>query len=465
MPNTPLRKLQKLHAEAQALLEGKEEALREEEPLAQRPFWIRFCARVHRSFIQNRGPVRAAALAYTTVLAFVPLLAIAVSVSTSLLKREGEEPIQQLINGFVRYVAPALDLTAQAGPAPSDIAQESVVNRKRVVNEITGFVQRFRSGTLGASGVLALIFVAISLLSTIEATFNDMWGVREGRTWARRVVLYWTGLTLGPLLLVAAVGLTGASQLRTDASGLYLFLLPCLVLGLSLSLLYLLMPNAKVEWRAALVGGLVAASLLQANSALSVIYLSRVVTYRDIYGTLASVPLFLLGLYVAWVIVLLGGQVAHAYQTRGTYMEDRKADKVNQWSREFVALRLMTEIGRRFREANSPPDARMLAESVKVSEKLVHQVLTTLVQDKLLVEVSGRPIGYGPARPLEAITAGDILRALRVGSGREMAMGDDGASRTIREEIDSIAQAEQQVAGALTLRDLVDRIAKIPSQS
>lgn len=470
MANESLDKLRRLQADAQAILVGKEEDLHQEERLAQSPDWIRFCVRVHRSFVKNRGPVRAAALAYTTVLALVPLLAIAVSVSTGLLKREGEEPINQLIDGFVKYVAPALDLKATTNSAANAKDDESTINRQRVVNEINGFIQRFKSTTLGASGVLALVFVAISLLSTVEATFNDMWGVREGRSWPRRVALYWTGLTLGPLLFVAAVGITGASQFKTAESwigqieilrsALYLFLLPCVVLGLSLSLLYLLMPNSKVDWRAALVGGFAGALLLQGNSAFSVMYLSRVVTYRDIYGTLAAVPLFLLGLYVSWVIVLLGGQVAYVFQTRQNQDAEKQVEKINQRSREFTAMRIMTWLGQRFQEGTSAPNAASIAKDLAIPERLVAQILETLVQNKLLLQVTGSPARYSPARPLDRITAQDILHAMRAGSGQELAASDDASSRLIREQLDSILQAGTQAASAVTLRELVERAAK-----
>ncbi|MBI2946208.1 MAG: YihY family inner membrane protein [Verrucomicrobia bacterium] len=469
MANESLSKLRKLQAGAQALLDVKEDDAQEAEQLAQSPEWIRFCVRVHRSFVKNRGLVRAAALAYTTVLSLVPLLAIAVSVSTGLLKREGEEPIQQLLDGFVRYVAPALDLKAAGDPGAGRADSEGEINRKRVVNEINGFIQRFKSTTLGASGVLALIFVAISLLGTVEATFNDMWGVREGRSWPRRVALYWTGLTLGPLLFVAAVGITGASQFKTAESwigqieflrnALYLFLLPCLVLGLSLSLLYMLMPNAKVDWRAALAGGFAGALLLQGNSAFSVMYLSRVVTYRDIYGTLAAVPLFLLGLYVSWVIVLLGGQVAYVFQTRKTQDADRRAEKINQRSREFAALRVMACVGQRFQTAASAPSGADIARALEIPETLAAQILEILVQNKLLVQAAGAPTGYSPARPLEKITAQDILHAMRAGAGCDLARSEGASSRLIQEQFDAISRAEAQAAGAVTLRELVARTA------
>ena len=340
---------------------------------------------------------------------------------------------------------------------------------QRVVNEINGFIQRFKSTTLGASGVLALVFVAISLLSTIETTFNDMWGVGVGRSWPKRVALYWTGLTLGPLFLVAAVGLTSASQLKTAESWighfeiirnvLYLFLLPCLVLGLSLSLLYLLMPNAKVDWRAALVGGIAGALLLQANSAFSVIYLSRVVTYRDIYGTLAAVPLFLLGLYVSWMIVLLGGQVAHVFQTRKADDAEKSAEKINQRSREFAALRLMTYIAQRFQAGESPASVAAIAKALEIPERLAEQIVEILVRNRLVVQARGAEMGYSPARPVENITAQDILQALRVGSGRELSVGDDPPSRLIREQLDYILRAETQAASVVTVRDLVQRAA------
>ena len=199
-------------------------------------FWVL----VGRSFVRNRCPVRAAALSYTTLLALIPLLAVAISVTSSLLKNQGEEKIygaiDRLVSNFIppataelntNSTAPALNLspamsvslspanaiaaTNAASLADGDMRVETA--QKVVARDIHEFIQNTRSGALGVIGMLLLIYVAIQMLTSIESTFNDIWGITRGRNWLRRIVLYWTTITLGPLLIVGALGLAGGSHL------------------------------------------------------------------------------------------------------------------------------------------------------------------------------------------------------------------------------------------------------------
>jgi membrane protein len=314
-----------------------------------------FCALVIRSFVRNRCLVRASALSYTTLLALIPLLAVAISVTSSLLKNEGEEKIYQAIDKLVSNVMPpatlstndqAFSLNLSPGlsvaltPTNSVAETNSVVvaaadnsgNDTRVVTaqreaarHIHDFVRNSRSGALGVMGMAALVFIAISMLSRIEETFNDIWGVTRGRNWLLRIVLYWTTITLGPLLLVAATGLAGGSHLQTTKNfisqtpfvgNLIFKFLPLAVLWLTFALVYQLVPNTKVRFSAALTGGIISGSLWHLNNVFGFLYVSRVVTNSKIYGSLALVPVFMIGLYFSWVILLFGAQVAYAFQNR-----------------------------------------------------------------------------------------------------------------------------------------------------
>jgi membrane protein len=453
MANLSLARLRKLQEQVQTILEERLLLHVDESGLTAGGRFVIFCARVYHSFLRNRLPVRAAALAYTNLLALVPLLGVAVSVSAGLLKTQGEGTIQDWTTAVILRVAPMLGLR-EAG----DDALEAVVSH------ITGYIANFQSGTLGVSAVLVLVFVAISLLASIETTLNDMWGVTQGRGWFARVVQYWAALTLGPMFLISAVTLTTWAQVsslieQVDFVNRLLtkFMAPLLILSLGCSLLYLVMPNTRVQWRAALLGGLVAGILLQLNSWFSVIYMSRVLVYRQIYGGMAVLPLFLIGLYLSWLLVLLGAQVTYAFQNRRAYIQERRADNVNQRGREFVAVRLMARIAHLFEMGKRPPTALEMAEGFGVPLRLVGQVLSTLLEAGLLVEVGGQETAYFPGRPLDHITVEDILEALRTGQGKELATCDDAIRAIVQKEFESIEEGWRRTARALTLQELVAR--------
>src|SRR5258708_2190732 len=211
-----------------------------------------FCVMVWRSFTRNRCPVRASALAYATLLALIPVLAVVMSVTSTFLKKEGEDEIDQFIVRLVSSVTPAATVTttnevAQIGKgltqtnapgvttnvsqtqpeslthndvqdgaqkdkegevASTGLAEdrEVVRARRQIARSIHEFIQNTRSGALGVTGSVVLIFAAISMLSRIEDTFNDIWGVAKGRAWFTRIVLYWGVLSLAPLLVIVAAG-------------------------------------------------------------------------------------------------------------------------------------------------------------------------------------------------------------------------------------------------------------------
>jgi len=223
-----------------------------------------------------------------------------------------------------------------------------------------------------------------------------------------------------------------------------------------------LMPHTRVLWVPAIVGGCVGGVLLQANSLFSVIYLSKVVSYSKIYGSLGAVPIFLIGMYFSWLIVLFGSQVGYAYQNRLAYLQERAAESVNQQGREFIALRLMTYIAQRFDVGEKPPTRTEMAKILGVPTQLAAQVLLPLVASKLLVEVQGEETGYTPGRPIDKISLEDILCSLRAGHGRELATTDDGARAIVREQHERVLLSEMQIANAVNLKMIVSRVASLP---
>jgi membrane protein len=470
MPNETVGRLKKLQAEAQEAFDDVSLAHRDEREQTRLQRILHFWLLVARSFVRNRCPVRASSLAYASLLAIVPMLAVVIGVSSSFLKQQGEEPIERFVEQMVASVTPGGTSTTTVEDAVNT-TKLAADTRREITQRIMEFVRNVRSGTLSVTGVVALLVVAISMLSRIEETFNDIWGVTRGRTWTARVTQYWGAITLGPILWAAAVALTSGpyfESVRTFLVGLgplgvffmkaALWLLPYLILSLAFTLLYLLMPNTKVHWRAAAVAGVVAGCLWQLNQEFSVFYVSRVVSNTSIYGSLGAVPVFMIGLYVSWVILLFGAQVAYAFQNRRAYLQERQVESINQRSREFVALRLMAEIGRRFQHGEKPPTLARLADAVGVPTRLVNQTLAALIKPGLVVEITDSEAAFAPAKPLAAISAQDILYAMRVGTGRNLATHGNSDRAVVIEAFDQIGGAEQAVAKSLSLEELVTRL-------
>jgi membrane protein len=471
-----------------------------ESELSRLERFAHLCALVVRSFVRNRCPVRAAALSYTSLLAIIPLLAVAISVTSSLLKSEGEEKIYQVIDRFVSDVMPPATLSTNdqkvslnIGPgmsvalpltnslmveAPTNTPAETnltaatgtdsrvAVAQKEVAWKLRGFIQKTRSGTLGTIGMLLLVVVAIQMLANIEETFNDIWGVTRGRSWLWRIVLYWTTITLGPLALAGALGLAGRTHWKSAESlvtqmpfvgSLFFQLLPLAMLWLTFALIYQLVPNTRVRFSAAFVGGVVGGSLWYLNNVFGFLYVSRVVTNSKIYGSFGLVPVFMIGLYFSWLILLFGAQVAYAFQNRAAYLQDKLAENVNQRGREFVALRLMTCIGQRFQRGLPPVTIQEISTELGIPTRLAQQVLQTLLAARLVTEIAGTESAYAPARPLDAINAHHILHAMRTGGGQELPSQNEPVRAEVYGEFARIEEAERQAAASVTMLALVNR--------
>lgn len=377
------------------------------------------------SFVANRCPVRASALAYSNLLAIIPILAVVISVTSGLLKQEGQQRIEEFIQQFVNVITP--DTKPMFGQLQND--PRILEARKEIAGRIQEFIQNTRSGTLGVTGTVALLFVGIGMLVRIENTFNDIWGIKEGRSWFSRVVHYWAAMTLGPLLLVSAIALTSSPHLqsiRDFLAGLPLSVgqtiqfglrfLPFLILILAFTAFYKLMPNAYIDWQAAFMGGLLGGTLWQLNNQLSVFYASRIVTQSYIYGSLGLVPVIMIGLYFSWIILLFGAQVAYVAQNRRAFYQEKQTEILTQASREWVAVKVMTRSAAVFLQGGQPPTASEHSELLSVPSQWVSQVLRDLVETRLLIEVTHDSMtGYVPGRDVDAITLHDIRQAMRSG--------------------------------------------------
>ena len=448
-------------------------------------------------FINVRCPVRATALAYTTLLALIPMIAVAAAISTGILKSQGQAPIDKAIDMLVEQVTPKVDEAKLDSPGtirqtvqPTEADSNSTnapaltplqkqklqelagtLDRKEIAAKIKESLNRIQSGSLGATGMLGLIIVAIMLFSTIEATFNDIWGVTRGRSWVARIVQYWATVTLGPLIPIVVVSLDVSSDLEgvthfMNNMGLGFvmqFLIgkvaPLAVLSFGFAFFYQLMPNTKVRWTAALVGGVTAGVLWQLNSTLNVLFVSKVVTSAKIYGSLAMIPVFLFGLYLSWLILLFGAQVAYVFQNRVAYLQEKEAQRINFLGREYLSLRIMTFIGQRFDDTEGrPPSVVDIALALRVSTRLVDDILKSMVAGGLVMETRDHETGYTLTRPLEKISCHDVLMTLRTARGETTESADDAAKQAVDELFEKVLRAEKTVSGRTSLRDLLDQL-------
>lgn len=237
----------------------------------------------------------ASSLTFTTILAIVPLLAVVLSLFTAF----------PLFNEFQGYLERFL--TANLMP---EIVSDTVMTY------LTQFAAK--ASSLTAIGSLFLIVTSIMLISTIDEAFNNIWLVSDQRPLGQRILIYWAIISLGPIL--AGAGLWASSVLARESLGYIgdlsviaafgLSYVPFLLTVLGITALFAYVPNRRVLWKDALVGGLFTAFFLEILKNGFAFYLTQFPTYTLIYGTFATVPIFLMWMYLSWLVVLLGASVA-----------------------------------------------------------------------------------------------------------------------------------------------------------
>jgi membrane protein len=257
--------------------------------------WRNTAMTLRERFREDRLGVTASSLTFTTTISLVPLFTVALAIFSAF------PMFARLQANLQRWLIDSL--------VPDNIAQP-------VLTYLNQFAAK--AGQMGWAGALALLVTALALILTIDRKLNDIWRVRESRPLTQRVLVYWAVLTLGPLFLAGSLAVTsyalsaskGLVSSMPDALKLLIDTLQFTLMTAGVAALYRYVPNTRVRWSHAMLGGLFVAAGLELAKKLLAWYLATVPTYSAVYGTFASLPILLIWIYLAWVIVLLGAVVS-----------------------------------------------------------------------------------------------------------------------------------------------------------
>jgi membrane protein len=339
-------------------------------------------------FWDDRCSLAASSLSYQTALALVPLLAIALA----LLKYGGQlEDGSRLLSVVVRQVFPS-----------SPEAQAEVVGR------LSTFSSNFTAGGLGSFGIIAALAVGFFLFLSVESIWNHIWESHRERTYVERFLLFYTGITLIPFAVTLSFVQT---EKLWGSFAVFLPYLSPLMTTIMLMLANRLIPTLRVQWRAALIGAGTAAVLLEISKFGLGRYLTWVATsYKSIYGALGVLPLFLLSIYLWWLIVLWGVEVARAVQRlpwQSKIHEHEGAFDPQLTINGPLALRLLTDVARHFCQGQKNLPVDELTQRHGLPESIVRKILTRLAKNDLVIEHED---GYLLAKSPDSIRVDHVLK-------------------------------------------------------
>lgn len=390
------------------------------------------------------------------------------------------EPVEVTsIGGLPVFTIPGLSAPVEPDPplaAPQPAGP--IAGAARLDEWINALVLRVRSipfTAIGLVGLAALIYAAISMLAEVEGAFNQIYRVSEGRSWVRRVPLYWSLLTLGSLLLVASffVGerlttwvehlsaLQALSQWRAAFIRAFAFAVTVGISTLLLLIVYLTVPNTRVKVLPALAGAILGAILWETGKWGFTRYVHYSANYSRLYGSIGLIPLFLLWVYVTWMIVLFGLRLCYLLQYGQRAFEPGSAIRsllALPATAEGIAatplvdptavLAVMADAAARF-AAGSPAFCDDIARTTKISPQVVGVLLDRLAEAGLLhrIDSGDEGVRYTLARPPDSIRASDLIRL-----GHEAVERPESTASAV---LARMRQAQCEAVAGLTLADVI----------
>ncbi|MFT6362885.1 MAG: membrane protein [Planctomycetota bacterium] len=401
-----------------------------------------------RGFLRDRCLFRAQALTFITVLSIVPLLAFTFSVAKGL----GAYSRMQL-----EIIGPFLDnnIGLPAG-ASADGEGVAAVGLRETLDKLLSFVEDTDFGKIGLFGLAVLLYIVIKLLSSIEASFNDIWGVERPRSIPRKVSDYLSIVVVVPIVLLSATAVTTA--LKTGATSVQLQetlhigpvvqellrMTSLFAAWFGFAFVYLFMPNTRVRLFSAMLGGILGGGLWQLAQILHVQFQFGMSNYGAIYSGIAAFPIFLVWVNISWITVLIGAELAFAHQNEPAYRQIARSAEHDQSFRERVALRALIRLTEVFQSGEGSPEVPDLAVAMGVPERSLEEVLHVLRDEGVLAVDGASPRRYLFARDPDFLRVKEVLDALKGRRNPAVLEAQTETDRTADETLDSFD--EQQIA-------------------
>jgi membrane protein len=402
--------------------------------------WLRYPAALIRDWLSGDISIRAMSLAYTTLLSLVPLMVFSFAILKGLGARAD---LRLIVHEFFRPV----------GSAATQLT-ESVMQ----------FVANMRGELLGSIGLAFLVYTVITTIQKVETSFNFVWRVERPRSFGRRFAEYLSVMILAPILLALAIGLLGSAENSPVARWLHAVapfaailsvlgsIVPYAIVTVVFTCMYAFIPNIRVQFRAALIGGVTAGiiwALVGKVFTAVILYSSQLVA---VYSGFAIVLTTLIWVYLSWLILLIGAQLAFYVQFPQYLRHGQETIELTGSDREQVGLSIMYLIGRDYGAGKRYWNAGRLAAELDVPGIALAPVLARLERAGFIV-VTEQEL-FVPGRDPEGILLADIVdavRSLQIGRLPIEIHGVTAAAQVM----DEVEAAVRERLGTRTLKDLI----------
>ena len=416
-------------------------------------FWYDLARMGGRRLTEDRALQMAAALAFHTLFALMPLAIV----STALFKGvQGIDKLQSLVHQLVQSAG--LD---EVRIMPADAAGGAGVSLGTWLEDMIRKFGTIDLETLGLLGLAAMIYAAVAMLVTVEDCFNTIYRAPQGRSWLRRMPIYWTVVTMGPIgiaLLFVVDNHVGTWIASVEANAGLIHVLGVLwsvgIITLMLLGTFVLLPNTHVSWRSAVGGAFVSAVLLHIGKVGLAAYVNNAFSFSHLYGPLGFVPVLMLWTYAMWICILFGVEVAAIVQRLGGRHGVEEMERIRPRSALLDAtsvLVLMEVVAEGFEAGRAVP-LGTLVEETGLPEPVATEILERLAAEGFVHKLATAEAAYALARPPQDISAESL-----VDFGHGMLHDRQGRRRS--PAIEAIRRSQRELASHTTLATLTGRVA------
>ena len=400
-----------------------------------------------RGFKEDKCPLRASALTFYSLLSVVPIVAMLFGIARgfgldSLLEKE-------LIDKFPEH--------------------QVVVSQ--IISFSNSLLENTKGGIVAGIGVLLLFWTVIKVLGNIEISFNDIWKIKESRSFFRKFSDYLAIMLVGPINLIISGGLTvfiGANIdyliERINLLGplgpvvyFALSLLPYFLIWLLFTFIYVVIPNTRVNFKSGFTAAVIAGTIYQVTQWLYIEFQVGVAKYNAIYGSFTALPLFLIWLQLSWLIVLLGAEISYAVQNVESYEFEKEAANISPANKRLLILLVATLVVKNFARGEKPLTSSQIIEISGIPSRLVREILADSVLAGIFSKIESANIKeptYQPASDISKFTIGYVIEAIDNHGYNDIPVAPGEELTTLSDSLNSFAAIVNKSAANRLLKDI-----------
>lgn len=358
-----------------------------------------------RGYDEDKVSLRSSALTFYSMLSVVPIVAMVLGISIMV----------GIDQNLIKYL------------------NEQFAGQQEVLDWIIKFAHSFlentKGGLIAGIGAIVLIWSVLNVFSNIESSFNAIWQVRKGRNWFRKFSDYISMLIIAPILLVSSSSATVfistyLERLASDVAivGLispllffFIKLIPYVLIWLLLTMVFMVMPNTKVNFKSAFIAGIISGTAFVLVQWVYIHFQIGVSKYNAIYGSFAALPLFLIWLEASWLIVLFGAEISFAFQNVENYEFEPDTHNLSPFSWKVLTLMVAHLLIKNFSLGEKAMTAEEISKKLEIPVRSVRDIIYKLIDSNILSEVNTvfeKEKAYQPATDTHILTVSYVLNAI-----------------------------------------------------